>query len=250
MFEQFLTADENWQQSAIMMNVRQKKKGSRHGKYVWKRYDHVVENEESESETEFELGQEIGLSSSAAASALRSALGGSAGSNDRGQPSNLPPAPNQNPPRPREKKEKTVSQEAWNLLKGSMVKVTEADGLKAKLQASGMYLVYTSITTQYLMHAHTHDRHGNTHDPRGAQFVDALLADADDTVQLLKGTYHTLKDAISSHAADDHKKFCCDELSGALKQWDSKMKAIRKAMPSNTPKASSAKAKAKGKAGK
>ena len=42
MFEQFLTADENWQQSAIMMNVRQKKKGSRHGKYVWKRYDHVV----------------------------------------------------------------------------------------------------------------------------------------------------------------------------------------------------------------
>ena len=70
------------------------------------------------------------------------------------------------------------------------------------------------------------------------------------TVQLLTGTYHTLKDAISSHAADDHKKFCCDELSGALKQWDSKMKAIRKAMPSNTPKASSAKAKAKGKAGK
>ena len=42
LFEQFLTANENWQQSAIMMNVRQKKKGSRHGKHVWKRFEQVV----------------------------------------------------------------------------------------------------------------------------------------------------------------------------------------------------------------
>ncbi|CAE7417885.1 unnamed protein product [Symbiodinium sp. CCMP2592] len=238
MFEQFITADENWQQSAIMMNIRQKKKGSRHGKFVWKRFDHVVtehgeaiakdmlqnkkkddpnlsgkwvqkhpdqperedwmlmkcfdskvENEESESETEFELGQE----------AIRFGRQGRF-------------------------RRPWAAIEAWNLLKGSMVKVTEADGLKVKLQASGM----------------------------GAQFVDALMADSSETVQLLKGTYHTLKEAISANASDDEKKFCCNELTAALKQFDSKMKAIRKAMPSNNPPKATTKAtaKAKGRAAK
>ncbi|CAE7349201.1 unnamed protein product [Symbiodinium sp. CCMP2592] len=156
---------------------------------LMKCFDSKVENEESESETEFELGQE----------AIRFGRQGRF-------------------------RRPWAAIEAWNLLKGSMVKVTEADGLKAKLQASGM----------------------------GAQFVDALMADSAETVQLLKGTYNTLKEAISANASDDEKKFCCSELTAALKQFDSKMKAIRKAMPSNNPPKATTKAtaKAKGRAAK
>ena len=45
LFEQFLTCSEDWQQSAIMMNVRSRKKGSRHGSYVWKKFQTLVEEQ-------------------------------------------------------------------------------------------------------------------------------------------------------------------------------------------------------------
>ena len=41
LFEQFASAEGNWQNSAIMLNVRSKKKGTRHGKYIWRKYEDV-----------------------------------------------------------------------------------------------------------------------------------------------------------------------------------------------------------------
>ena len=46
------------------------------------------------------------------------------------------PAPDRVPRNP--PKKKTVSQEAWVLLKSATVKITEADGLRNKLITSGM----------------------------------------------------------------------------------------------------------------
>ena len=58
-----------------------------------------------------------------------------------GASSSTDPAPPLDKP-PREPKKKTVSQEAWNLLKSATVKITEADGLRNKLVLSGMFLVF------------------------------------------------------------------------------------------------------------
>ena len=41
LFEQFLSSDGNWMNSAIMLNVRSKKKGTRHGCYVWLKFEDV-----------------------------------------------------------------------------------------------------------------------------------------------------------------------------------------------------------------
>ena len=43
LYEQFITSGENWLESAIMLNVRSKKKGVRHGCHVWKKHSAVVE---------------------------------------------------------------------------------------------------------------------------------------------------------------------------------------------------------------
>ena len=86
----------------------------------------------------------------------RSALAAGS-SNDRALPNPANPNQKQRENPKREKKEKTVSQEAWNLLKASMVKVTEADGLKGKLLTSGMFLVIVSTATRYTSpRAHSH----------------------------------------------------------------------------------------------
>ena len=42
LFEQFVTAGEDWQQTAIMMNIRSRKKGTRHGQHVWKKFELLV----------------------------------------------------------------------------------------------------------------------------------------------------------------------------------------------------------------
>ena len=83
------------------------------------------------------------------------------------------------------------------------------------------------------------------------QFVDALVADADEIIQNLKGAYGFLKESIANNDADEKKKPLANNLSDAVKSWDAKMKAIRKAMPapaSDTNAEAKAKAKAKGRA--
>ena len=51
--------------------------------------------------------------------------------------SGLPP-PNPSKGKNREVKPKSVATEAWAILKSATVKITEADGLRGKLLASGM----------------------------------------------------------------------------------------------------------------
>ena len=41
-YEIFLSANEDWMQSSVMLNLRHAKKGKRSGKYVWKRYVDLV----------------------------------------------------------------------------------------------------------------------------------------------------------------------------------------------------------------
>ena len=43
MYEMFITSNEDWMQSSIMMNVKSKTKGKRRGKHVWKKYIELVE---------------------------------------------------------------------------------------------------------------------------------------------------------------------------------------------------------------
>ena len=43
LFEQYLSSGGDWQNSAIMMNVRSKKKGVRHGSHVWKKFHVLVQ---------------------------------------------------------------------------------------------------------------------------------------------------------------------------------------------------------------
>ena len=45
LFEQFLTAGEDWLQSAIVVNTRSRKKGARRGQYVWKKFHKLVEEQ-------------------------------------------------------------------------------------------------------------------------------------------------------------------------------------------------------------
>ena len=41
-YEMFLTANENWAQSSVMLNLRTANKKKKMGKYVWKRYIDLV----------------------------------------------------------------------------------------------------------------------------------------------------------------------------------------------------------------
>ena len=43
MYEQFISAGEDWQYSSIVMNCRTTTKGRKTGKYVWKRYQDLVD---------------------------------------------------------------------------------------------------------------------------------------------------------------------------------------------------------------
>ncbi|CAE7730480.1 unnamed protein product, partial [Symbiodinium pilosum] len=74
LFEQFVTAGEDWQQTAIMMNIRHgegiaqnimdekcKLDPNWSGKWVQKHPDQP-ENKDSESETEFDMTAEVGIS--------------------------------------------------------------------------------------------------------------------------------------------------------------------------------------------
>ena len=42
LFEQFLTSGGDWHATAIMLNVRSKKRGVRHGSHVWKKFELLV----------------------------------------------------------------------------------------------------------------------------------------------------------------------------------------------------------------
>ena len=41
LFEQFVSSEEDWMKSAIVCNIRQRKKGSRRGQYVWKKFEQL-----------------------------------------------------------------------------------------------------------------------------------------------------------------------------------------------------------------
>ncbi|CAE7223978.1 unnamed protein product [Symbiodinium necroappetens] len=121
-----------------------------------------------------------------------------------------------NPANKGEKKQpkpKSVVQEAWTRLKAAAVKLTEADGLELKL---------------------------------GNQFVDALMADSDQVIQTLKASYAALKECISGDLNDDAKLKATTDLTSAINAFDSKMRSVKKAMPSEQ----NPKPKAKGKAAK
>ena len=89
---------------------------------------------------------------------------------------------------------------------------------------------------------------------RGAQFVEACVGDSEMVIQLLKSAYGQLKESIARNDPDDKKKISMDDLIDAVKQYDTKMKVIRKAMPAPSTDgqgdSSKPKAKAKGKSKK
>ena len=39
MYEMFLTSSEDWMQSSIMVNIRNRQKGKKTGKFVWKKFE-------------------------------------------------------------------------------------------------------------------------------------------------------------------------------------------------------------------
>ena len=42
-YEVFISSQEDWMNSSIMINVSHKKKGKRKGKHVWKKFEELVQ---------------------------------------------------------------------------------------------------------------------------------------------------------------------------------------------------------------
>ena len=146
--------------------------------------------------------------------------------------------------KPREAKAKSVSQEAWGILKTATVKITEADGLRGKLVASGMRLTCIAVSSHNMISASGLP----SEHLRGAKFADALVNDCDEAVQCMKNAYGDLKGSIAQNEPDEKKKALSDSLVTAVKAFDEKMKTVRKATPADSAKGKSKpKAKAKGK---
>ena len=82
---------------------------------------------------------------------------------------------------------------------------------------------------------------------RGEKFVDALVGDSDVVIQELKAAYGLLKESIARGDGDTTKKPLADDLLQAMKNYDSQMKTVRKAMPAPDMQPDG-KAKAKAKA--
>ena len=76
------------------------------------------------------------------------------------------------------------------------------------------------------------------------------MGDSEMVIQVLKSAYGQLKESIANNDPDDKKKISMDDLIDAVKQYDTKMKVIRKAMPapSTDGQGDSSKPKAKAKA--
>ena len=76
------------------------------------------------------------------------------------------------------------------------------------------------------------------------------MNDSEQVIQIMKTAYGDLKTSIAQNEPDTKKKDLADALASAVKNFDEKMKAVRRATPADNAKAKSkakAKAKSKGK---